>query len=71
MTSHCDRNHVAFGVSDFYWQTQAAFALSDTFTIRPSLIVGAGSGAGYYDYDNGSDENLSGFSDNWNLNCLM
>jgi hypothetical protein len=67
---NADSNHVAFGVSDFYWQTQAAFALSDTFTIRPSLVVGAGSGAGYYDYDDDSDENLTGFSDNWNLTLL-
>lgn len=33
-----------FGVADFIWQTQATFALNDTYSIRPKIEVGVGSG---------------------------
>ena len=55
-------NYLSMGVSDFYWQTQALYALNDNYSIRPMITVGAGSGAGYGQSDVTDD--------NWDLTLL-
>ena len=36
-------HYLSFGVSDFNWQTQAMYSLSDNYAIRPKIVIGLGS----------------------------